>query len=52
MARHLDLVLPHNVNRYSWSTTARLLGLPLDRIYLENVPKTGHCFCADPFINL
>ncbi|MFF2140234.1 3-oxoacyl-[acyl-carrier-protein] synthase III C-terminal domain-containing protein [Streptomyces sp. NPDC058193] len=48
----IDLVLPHNVNRYSWTTTARRLGLPLDRIYLKNVPKTGHCFCADPFINL
>jgi 3-oxoacyl-[acyl-carrier-protein] synthase-3 len=48
----IDLVLPHNVNRYSWSTTARKLGLPLGRIYLENVPKTGHCFCADPFMNL
>ncbi|WP_327674852.1 ketoacyl-ACP synthase III family protein [Kitasatospora sp. NBC_00458] len=48
----IDLVLPHNVNRYSWSTTARILDLPLERIYLENVPKTGHCFCADPFMNL
>ncbi len=48
----ISLVLPHNVNRYSWSTAARLLGVPLDRVYLDNVPKTGHCFCADPFINL
>lgn len=48
----ISLVLPHNVNRYSWSTAARLLGIPLDRVYLDNVPRTGHCFCADPFINL
>jgi 3-oxoacyl-[acyl-carrier-protein] synthase-3 len=48
----ISLVLPHNVNRYSWSTAARLLGIPLDRIYLDNVPQTGHCFCADPFLNL
>lgn len=48
----IRLVLPHNVNRYSWSVTARHLSLPLDRVYLENVPKTGHCFCADPFVNL
>ncbi len=48
----VDLVLPHNVNRYSWTSIARLLGLPLDRVYLENVPKTGHCFCSDPFMNL
>ncbi|MFC8453498.1 3-oxoacyl-ACP synthase III family protein [Kitasatospora sp. NPDC057223] len=48
----IDLVLPHNVNRYSWTTAARILGLPVERVYLENVPKTGHCFCADPFMNL
>jgi 3-oxoacyl-[acyl-carrier-protein] synthase III len=48
----ISLVLPHNVNRYSWSTAARLLGVPLSRIYLENVPRTGHCFCSDPFVNL
>lgn len=48
----IDVVLPHNVNRYSWTSIARLLGLPLERVYLENVPKTGHCFCADPFMNL
>ena len=48
----VDVVLPHNVNRYSWTSIARLLGLPLERVYLENVPKTGHCFCSDPFMNL
>jgi 3-oxoacyl-[acyl-carrier-protein] synthase-3 len=48
----IDLVLPHNVNRFSWTANARNLGLPIERIYLENVPKTGHCFCSDPFVNL
>jgi 3-oxoacyl-[acyl-carrier-protein] synthase-3 len=48
----VSLVLPHNVNRYSWTAIARDLGLPLGRVYLENIPKTGHCFCADPFMNL
>jgi 3-oxoacyl-[acyl-carrier-protein] synthase III len=48
----ISLVLPHNVNRYIWAGTARYLGLPLDRVYLDNIPKTGHCFCADPFVNL
>jgi 3-oxoacyl-[acyl-carrier-protein] synthase-3 len=45
------LVLPHNVNRVSWVRLARHLGLPLERVFLDNVPVTGHCFCADPFIN-
>jgi 3-oxoacyl-[acyl-carrier-protein] synthase-3 len=48
----VSLVLPHNVNRFSWSETARLLGIPLDRVYLDNLPRMGHCFAADPFVNL
>lgn len=45
------VVFPHNVNRLSWARLARHLGLPLERVFLDNVPVTGHCFCADPFIN-
>jgi len=47
----LALVLPHNVNRLSWSWTCRLLDVPLERVYLDNIAVTGHCFGADPFIN-
>jgi 3-oxoacyl-[acyl-carrier-protein] synthase-3 len=47
----LALVLPHNVNRLSWKWTARLLEIPAERLYLDNIPVTGHCFGADPFIN-
>lgn len=46
------LILPHNVNRLTWSWTCRLLDIPLERVYLDNIPVTGHCFAADPFINL
>jgi 3-oxoacyl-[acyl-carrier-protein] synthase-3 len=54
---HLDpgqvaAVLPHNVNRLSWKKVAAGLGIPLDRVYLDNVPRTGHCFASDPLINL
>ncbi|MEU3898849.1 3-oxoacyl-[acyl-carrier-protein] synthase III C-terminal domain-containing protein [Streptomyces sp. NPDC045251] len=48
----LALVLPHNVNRLSWIGVCKELGLPLERVFLDQVPYTGHCFCADPFINL
>lgn len=48
----ISLVLPHNVNRFSWTVVARELGLPVDRIYLDTVPLIGHCFGADPFVNL
>jgi 3-oxoacyl-[acyl-carrier-protein] synthase III len=44
-------ILPHNVNRISWIQLCRRLGYPVDRVYLDNVPVTGHCFCADPLIN-
>lgn len=47
----VDLVLPHNVNRISWARAADTVGVPLERIFLDNVARTGHCFCADPFIN-
>ncbi|GAB3984121.1 3-oxoacyl-[acyl-carrier-protein] synthase III C-terminal domain-containing protein [Plantactinospora veratri] len=47
----LDLVLPHNVNRYSWARVCRHLGFPEDRVLLANVASLGHCYSADPFIN-
>lgn len=47
----LDLVLPHNVNRLSWSRLCKQIGYPVQRVLLDNVPVTGHCFCADSFIN-
>jgi 3-oxoacyl-[acyl-carrier-protein] synthase-3 len=47
----VDLILPHNVNRISWAGVAQLLDFPIERIFLDNVPVTGHSFCADPFVN-
>jgi 3-oxoacyl-[acyl-carrier-protein] synthase III len=47
----IALVLPHNVNRMSWFRLCREIGLPPDRVLLDNQPDLGHCFCADPFIN-
>lgn len=51
-AGELTAVLPHNVNRLSWRQVADNVGIPLERIFLDNVPRLGHCFGADPFINL
>lgn len=47
----LAMIFPHNVSRLSWARLAKHLGLPLERFFLDNVPVTGHCFSADPFIN-
>lgn len=48
----LAAVLPHNVNRMSWKRVSRELGVPAERIYLDNVARLGHCYGADPIINL
>jgi 3-oxoacyl-[acyl-carrier-protein] synthase-3 len=46
------LILPHNVNRMSWMRVLRLLGFRgTGRLFLDNQPELGHCFCADSFIN-
>ncbi|WP_089157731.1 3-oxoacyl-[acyl-carrier-protein] synthase III C-terminal domain-containing protein [Micromonospora sp. NBS 11-29] len=47
----LRLVLPHNVNLMTWKRLCKLIGLPLDRVLLENITETGHVFCADAFAN-
>lgn len=47
----ISLVLPHNVNVASWQRICRRLGLPVERVLLENVPLLAHTFCADAFLN-
>jgi 3-oxoacyl-[acyl-carrier-protein] synthase-3 len=47
----LTLILPHNVNTLSWQRLCRRIGFPVSRVLLDNVPVTGHAFCADLFIN-
>lgn len=47
----LDIVLPHNVNRLSWVRLCKMIRFPLSKVVLDNMPVTGHCFCADSFIN-
>ncbi|MEV7467356.1 3-oxoacyl-[acyl-carrier-protein] synthase III C-terminal domain-containing protein [Streptomyces kronopolitis] len=47
----IDLIIPHNVNTISWHAVADQLDLPWERIFLDNIPVTGHCFSADPFVN-
>ncbi len=47
----LHLILPHNVNIVSWQRISKIIGLPVERVLLDNVPLAGHSFCADGFIN-
>ncbi|THA59944.1 3-oxoacyl-ACP synthase [Streptomyces sp. A0958] len=48
----VGLILPHNVNRLFLQQFGRALGVPGERVFTDNVSELGHCFCADPFINL
>ncbi|MGX7828510.1 3-oxoacyl-[acyl-carrier-protein] synthase III C-terminal domain-containing protein [Actinokineospora sp. 24-640] len=47
----IPVLLPHNVNAVSWRRVCKLIGYPVERVVLDNVPVTGHCFAADPFLN-
>jgi 3-oxoacyl-[acyl-carrier-protein] synthase III len=47
----ISLILPHNVNMVTWRRMCLYLKFPLDRVVLDNVPATGHVFCADAFAN-
>jgi 3-oxoacyl-[acyl-carrier-protein] synthase-3 len=47
----IKVVLPHNVNLVTWQRMCLLLGFPRDRVVLDNIPASGHVFCADLFAN-
>ena len=44
-------MLPHNVNLVTWQRMCMLLKFPRERVLLDNIPDTGHVFCADLFVN-
>jgi 3-oxoacyl-[acyl-carrier-protein] synthase-3 len=47
----IRVVLPHNVNVVTWQRMCLLLKFPRERVLLDNIPATGHVFCADMFAN-
>lgn len=47
----IRVVLPHNVNLVTWQRMCLLLKFPRDRVVLDNIPVSGHVFCADVFAN-
>lgn len=48
----LQAVLPHNVNVWMWRKAAAFMGLPIDKVFLENTRNTAHCLGADMLLNL
>ena len=47
----LARVIPHNVNLRSWETMARVLGVPLEKVYTRNIARHGHAVSADNVVN-
>ena len=47
----LDHLIPHNLNRKSWEILAQIVGIPLAKIYTENIPRIGHVVASDNVIN-
>ncbi len=48
----LRWIMPHNVNAPSWYQIAERVGLDRHKLQLATIGGCGHCFGADPFINL
>jgi 3-oxoacyl-[acyl-carrier-protein] synthase-3 len=47
----IELVIPHNVNAQSWREIAKALGIDRSRVFMDNIPRTSHCFTSDLFVN-
>lgn len=46
------LIIPHNVSRRSWDILMPLIGIAPERLFAENIARTGHVIAADNYINL
>ena len=47
----LDHFIPHNLNHKSWEILAQIVGIPLAKIFTENIPRIGHVVASDNVIN-
>jgi 3-oxoacyl-[acyl-carrier-protein] synthase-3 len=49
--RDVELVIPHNVNMLAWRQTIKVLDVPREKVFLDNVPRYSHTFASDVFVN-
>lgn len=52
---HLDditWVVPHNVSLRSWEILAKILDIPMSKIWKKNISRVGHTISSDHIINL
>ena len=45
-------VVPHNVSLRSWEILSKLIDIPLERIWTQNIARLGHTISCDHVINL
>ena len=48
----VDSIFPHNVNRLSWNGVLSSVGLVQSTLRDSTLATYGHCFTADPLINM
>jgi 3-oxoacyl-[acyl-carrier-protein] synthase-3 len=48
----LDWIVPHNVSRRSWEILLGALGIPIEKLYAENIGRRGHTIASDNYMNL
>jgi 3-oxoacyl-[acyl-carrier-protein] synthase-3 len=49
---HVAALLHVNLFKPLLVMKERQAGFQLDQLYLDNITRTGHCFAADPLVNL
>ena len=49
---NIKWIYPHNVSTACWRGFSKYANIPLDKIYLKNVPMSAHCFNSDLLLNL
>ena len=48
----VDWFIPHNVSKRSWEILAKLINIPQEKIWTENIAHKGHTVTCDHIINL
>ncbi|HVE82552.1 MAG TPA: 3-oxoacyl-[acyl-carrier-protein] synthase III C-terminal domain-containing protein [Myxococcales bacterium] len=50
-AADLKMVIPHNLNLKSWEVLAKVLGVPIEKVFTRNIAAHGHAVAVDNLSN-
>ena len=48
----IDHVIPQNTNKVAWQILSSVIGISLDKVYMETISTVGHVISGDNIINL